>query len=259
MMFLRFVVLFATVFETAAFSFAQVKGAEAEPFKVPFEKSLQAVVVATDGWNSIHGRAMLVERKRPGQKWKSVSEAFPVVVGRSGLGADLPNWDPANDKGSQAIAKREGDGRAPAGFFPLVSTFGNLDVGSKLPFTKLDEFTECVDDTNSTFYNKIVNRMQVGNFDWKSSEKMKAVGPQYDLGVFVAYNSYPAIRGNGSCIFLHIWKNENTGTAGCTAMARENLERIVKWLDPAKHPYLVQTTEADYSLTRTSYKLPELK
>ena len=27
--------------------------------------------------------------------------------------------------------------------------------------------------------------MQVGNFDWKSSEKMFTVRPQYDLGVFV--------------------------------------------------------------------------
>lgn len=247
----------AVVLSAAAFSFGQVKRSEPPPTKVPFERSLQAIVVTTDGWNSIHGRAMLVERKSPGSKWKAVSEAFPVVVGRSGLGADLPNWDPNKNIGSQAIAKREGDGRAPAGFFPLTSTFGNSDVGSKLPFTKLDEFTECVDDTNSTFYNKIVNRMQVGNFDWKSSEKMLAVGPQYDLGVFVAYNSYPAIRGNGSCIFLHIWKNQNTGTAGCTAMARENLERIVKWLDPSKNPYLFQTTQADYDLTHTSYKLPK--
>ena len=257
-MFLKPLVLFAVVSITAAFSFAQLKKPDAQPIKLPFEKSLQAVVVTTDGWNSIHGKAVLVERKRSGGEWKPVSDLFPVVVGRSGLGADLPNWDPIKNIGSHAIAKREGDGRAPAGFFPLTSTFGNADVGSKLPFTRLEEFTECVDDTNSAFYNKIVDRMQVGNFDWKSSEKMKAVGPQYDLGVFVAYNSFPAIRGNGSCIFLHIWKDADTGTAGCTAMARENLERIIKWLDPSKIPYLVQTTEADYKLTHRSYKLPKL-
>jgi len=140
----------------------------------------------------------------------------------------------------------------------LTTTFGNADVGSKLPFTKLDEFTECVDDTNSAFYNKIVNRMQVGNFDWKSSEKMFTVRPQYDLGVFVGYNSYPPVRGNGSCIFLHIWKDADTGTAGCTAMARENLERVVRWLDPAKNPYLVQMTREEYLSHRKYFKLPKI-
>src|SRR5690349_20372804 len=81
---------------------------------------------------------------------------------------------------------------------------------------------------------------QVGNFDWKSSEKMLAVGDQYDLGVFVAYNSYPAVPGFGSCIFLHVWKDANTGTSGCTAMSHENLEKVLKWLDPEKNPHLIQ-------------------
>jgi hypothetical protein len=82
--------------------------------------------------------------------------------------------------------KIEGDGRSPAGLFPLTTIFGTSDMNARLPFTRLGEFTECVDDTHSAVYNKIVNRMQVGNFDWQSSEKMLAVGSQYDLGVFVA-------------------------------------------------------------------------
>ena len=101
--------------------------------------------------------------------------------------------------------------------------------------------------------------MKVGNFDWKSSEKMLEVGDQYDLGVFVAYNSYPALRGNGSCIFLHIWKDADTGTAGCTAMAREDLEKVVKWLDPKKNPHLIQMPEQTYQTYRQSWNLPTLK
>jgi len=101
--------------------------------------------------------------------------------------------------------------------------------------------------------------MQVGNFDWKSSEKMLAVGPQYELGVFVAYNSYPARKGNGSCIFLHIWKDAGTGTSGCTAMERRNLERLVSRLNPEKNPYLVQMPEEDYDKNRKNWKLPKLK
>jgi D-alanyl-D-alanine dipeptidase len=255
--------LFAVEVLSAAFLFGQVKTPETAPTEVPFERSLQAVVVVTPNWESVQGKALLVERKNERSKWKPVGDKFPVVVGKNGLGLAVNVFavvaELGGDPPGHKIIKKEGDGRAPAGLFPLTFTFGNSDVGSKLPFTKLDEFTECVDDVRSDFYNKIVNRMPVGNLDWKSSEKMLAVGPQYDLGVFVAYNSYPVIIGNGSCIFLHIWKDANTGTAGCTAMARENLKRIVKWLDPAKAPYLVQMTQAAYGSEREILKLPKLK
>jgi L,D-peptidoglycan transpeptidase YkuD (ErfK/YbiS/YcfS/YnhG family) len=238
--------------------YSQIKTPTGPPKKVPFENSLQAVVVTTPDWNSVQGTARLFERKSTKSSWKAVGDGFSIVVGKSGLGRDRQSFG-AEYRENPEPFKHEGDGRSPAGLFPLTATFGNLEAGSKLPFTKLDEFTECVDDTQSTFYNQIVNRMQVGNFDWKSSEKMLAVGPQYDLGVFVAYNSYPAVRGNGSCIFLHIWKNASSGTSGCTAMERENLERVVKWLDPAKNPYLIQMTKAEYLAQQQSLKLPKLK
>lgn len=252
--------LIAAVFTMAAPLFSQVKRPEPPPQKPHFERARQIVVVTTSDWSTIHGTARLFQRGEKASSWKASSAMFPVVVGRSGLG-----WDQTQLDGQLAFAadrtyiKHEGDGRAPAGLFPLTFIFGNADVASRFPFTKLNEFTECVDDTNSSFYNKIVNRMQVGNFDWKSSEKMLAVGEQYDLGIFVAYNSYPAIRGNGSCIFLHIWKDDHTGTAGCTAMARSDLEKIIKWLDPAKTPYLVQTTEAEYNSLRQPLRLPKLR
>jgi len=253
----KFFATCVAIFALAISSPSQVKKSSPPPEKVPFRKSLQAIIVTTPAWNSVRGTARTFERKNTKSNWKAVGDEFPIVVGRSGLGNDPTG--PTSGSVESSPSKHEGDGRSPAGFFPLTSSFGNNDVGTKLPFTKLDDFTECVDDTKSGFYNEIVNRMRVGNFDWKSSEKMLAVGPQYDLGVFVAYNSYPAVRGNGSCIFLHIWKDADTGTSGCTAMTKENLERIVRWLDPAKNPYLIQMTEAEYRSQPSSIKLPKLK
>lgn len=241
----------------AIVTLGQVKTPTKPAVKVPFEQSLQAVVVTTKGWDTVTGTAAIFNRKDAKSDWKQDGESFPVVVGRSGLAwADLLNGDI-----DMAKIKQEGDGNAPAGLFPLTSAFG---VGSKpnaveLPYTKLDQYTECVDDTRSSFYNRIVNRMQVGNFDWKSSEKMLAIGDQYALGVFVAYNTYPVERGRGSCIFLHIWKDANSGTAGCTAMERRNLERIVAWASPAKNPYLVQMPREIYNKRQKAWKLPKLK
>lgn len=165
------------------------------------------------------------------------------------------------DKKEAILGKKEGDGRSPAGLFPLTASFGTetKPTTGGMPFTKLDEFTECVDDSKSDFYNRIVNRMQVGNFDWNSSEKMLSILPEYNVGVFVAYNTYPIEKGRGSCIFLHIWKDANTPTAGCTAMDRTNLERIIGWLSPKKNPYLVQMPKKIYDSRRIAWNLPKLK
>ena len=88
---------------------------------------------------------------------------------------------------------------------------------------------------------------------------MLAVGAQYDLGVFVAHNSNPPEKGKGSCIFLHIWKNETSGTAGCTAMERENIKTVLRLLDNRKNPVLIQMPEASYQTYQKLWKLPKLK
>lgn len=245
---------------TAGFVFvsdAQVKKSEPAAVKVPFTKSLQAVVVTTKGWDTVAGTATLFERKTPESDWKANGDSFPIVVGRSGLAwAEILNGDI-----DMAKIKQEGDGNSPAGLFPLTSSFGTSTKPNAvlMPYTKLDQFTECVDDVKSRFYNQIVGRMQVGNFDWKSSEKMFTIRPEYDLGVFVGYNSFPVEKGRGSCIFLHIWKDANSGTSGCTAMERRNMQIIATWLVPAKNPYLVQMPKEIYEKRRKEWKLPKLK
>ena len=231
---------------------AQIKKPEPLVVKVPFAESLQAIVVETDDWSATTGDARLYERKDVKSKWKAVGKEFEIVVGRSGLA-----W--AQDSAPESVTafKKEGDGKSPAGMFPLTFAFGKAQsVTSKLSYRKIDEQTECIDDVNSHHYNKIVGSLQVGIFDWKSSEKMAKITPEYDLGVFVAYNSYPVVKGNGSCIFLHIWKDAATPTSGCTAMARNDMERVVGWLDPKKNPYLVQLPESECKAYKKSWNLP---
>lgn len=229
--------------------------------KSPVLKSLQAIVVTTKDWNAVQGKAQLYERKNTNAKWEPVGTDFPVVVGKKGIawGAGLHKLDLNTD--TMIPVKIEGDGKAPAGVFSLTFAFGLADKADfiRLPYTRLIESTECVDDVKSSKYNSIVDRYKVGNLDWKSSEKMLEVGYQYDLGVFVAHNTNPLKAGNGSCIFLHIWKNELTGTAGCTAMSRENIETVLRWLDPQKNPILIQMTKPNYIQYQNLWKLPKLK
>jgi len=228
--------------------------------EIPYSESLQSIVVTTKVWNAVQGKAQLFERKSKKSKWQQIGKSFPVVVGKNGMAWGDGLHELPTDAG-RVLLKTEGDGKAPAGIFELVSSFGSNAKPKfiKLPYKQLVESTECVDDVKSSHYNRIVDRYQVGNFDWKSSEKMLAVGAQYDLGVFVAHNSNLPQAGGGSCIFLHIWKDETTGTAGCTAMKRENIESVLSRLDTKKNPVLIQLPEESYRTYQTSWKLPKIK
>ena len=252
---MKLLVTSALFFATALFVFGQVKTPTPPPVKVPFAESLQAVVVTTPDWTATQGKARLFERKDLRSKWIAVGEEFPIVVGRNGLA-----WSRDTAPESATEFKAEGDGKAPAGMFPLTFSFGSgvKSEGVAVPYTRLEQHVECVDDVNSTHYNKIVDRMKVGNFDWKSSEKMLSVGAEYDLGLFVAHNSYSVRKGDGSCIFLHIWKDAASPTSGCTAMERTKLERILAWVEPKSNPYLVQLPEKEYKKLSKGWGLPKL-
>ena len=154
--------------------------------------------------------------------WRAVGDAFPVVVGRNGI--------------ATPGAKVEGDGKAPSGVFPLGTAFGfAATADTRMPYRQLRETTECVDDAASKFYNQIVERDAV-TVDWNSSEKMRSI-EQYRWGVVVDYNT-PPVRGRGSCIFLHLWSGPDSTTAGCTAMAEENLLTLLRWLNPKMKPVI---------------------
>lgn len=253
-----FISIFVLLFSVFG-AFGQIKKPEPPKVIPPYSKSLQAVVVTTDDWTATKGEAQMFERKNAKSKWKVIGEKFPVVVGKNGLAWGAGLNELPSDTGGRLALKVEGDGKAPAGIFALSSAFGSSEKPKfvKLPYTRLEEFTECVDDVKSNHYNKIVDRMKVGAFDWKSSEKMLAVGEPYDLGVFVEHNSERQ-SGGGSCIFLHIWKDAETPTVGCTAMARENIEKVLTFLDAKKNPVLIQLSKDSYSRFQTKWKLPKL-
>jgi zinc D-Ala-D-Ala dipeptidase len=211
----------------------------------------QALVVTTPSWSGVQGTAQRYERDSGGH-WSKVGAAFPVVVGKTGLG-----WGRGLE-GSEALPgpeKREGDERAPAGVFPLTRAFGYAAAAAThMPYTQLTDSVECVDDPKSAHYNSLVDSAKTAK-DWDSTEHMHRSDELYRLGVFVAHNT-PAAAGAGSCIFLHIWSGPDQGTVGCTAMQRSDIEMLLAWLDPKKSPVLMQMPAAQYAQYRASWDLP---
>ena len=220
------------------------------------DHSLQCVVVLTDTWTSTTGVMQAFGREEGVANWKEQGPGIAVVVGRNGLGQGRGLVD-LDFEGAQA--KEEGDDRAPAGIFHLSSAFGYAPADSaawvKLPYLALSRQIEGIDDPNSRFYNKLVDRSKVAQIDWRSSEQMRRDDVRYKWGVVVDHNP-AAIPGAGSCIFLHIWKRSASPTAGCTAMPESDLVRLIRWLDPARHPILVQMPKAAYQSIQAKYGLP---
>jgi D-alanyl-D-alanine dipeptidase len=225
--------------------------------------STQLLLVTTKDWNAVTGQLRRFARKNAHSEnpmWVEVGSPIPIVVGRSGVGWGRGFPLPVALPGP---IKKEGDGKSPAGIFRLSSAFGLVAAAKlekvTLPYRQLTNGIECVDDVKSTHYNSIVDRSQIARPDWDSSEKMAEITPQYRLGIVVDHNVNPAIPGSGSCIFMHIWKDATTGTSGCTAMAPEQMESLLPWLKPDRHPLLVQMPEAEFEAMRKYLLLPKLK
>jgi L,D-peptidoglycan transpeptidase YkuD (ErfK/YbiS/YcfS/YnhG family) len=196
----------------------------------------QVVFVKTNSDNTIHGVMFLCERKNVHKQWHIV-DSFNIVVGRNGLGKDGASSINLNNI---IATKHEGDGKSPAGILKLGKVFSYHDIKNlHMPFVQVDTNFYCVDDTASSYYNTLI-KQDTARHNFNSFEYMKRNDDLYEYGIWVLYNSAQVIAGNGSCIFLHIWRNSNSGTAGCTAMAKENILKLIHWLNAKKNPVLLQ-------------------
>lgn len=228
--------------------------------KNPIPKNTsQIILVLTQNDTSFKGTLYRFNGNNQTSNWEKTENPIDVVIGRKGLAWGLGLHNQTNDLLPQ---KKEGDGKSPAGIFKLEQIFGfppKNEIGNlKLPYIHVTELMECIDDVNSKYYNQIIQRDHADNVDWHSSEKMLDIGPIYKYGVVVSHNNHPIINGEGSCIFLHIWRGPSRPTIGCTAMNIEAMKSIIYWLDEKKNPLLVQLTESLYKKFKTSWGLPNI-
>ncbi|EJM33935.1 hypothetical protein PMI26_05989 [Pseudomonas sp. GM33] len=211
----------------------------------------QLIVVTSKGWNDIQGTAQRYERH--GQTLQKFEAPFAVVLGKNGMGWGKGLLDSGPPEGP---VKQEGDGKAPAGMFKLGTAFGYApSADTRLPYLSLTPSIECVDDSQSTRYNELVDGAVVEK-DWSSSERMRRPDELYRQGIVIQHNT-PASPAAGSCIFFHIWRGPTAPTRGCTAMDPADIARLLDWLDPGKSPVLVQLPQAQYEQLRERWKLPE--
>jgi len=197
----------------------------------------QVLVVTTKNWSTPTGTLQRYELDDTG--WQKVGDQIEIKLGRNGLGWGIGLHEVPKD--AQFI-KKEGDGKAPAGIFKLKQAFGYAHFDIEYPYEVYKETDHCVDDVNSRYYNKIVDSTKV-NSDYTSKENMKFPKNYYKYGIVVDHNHIDeegAIKGAGSCIFIHI---KDIPTAGCTVMHEDQIQTVLRWLDPKAEPLLIQGTE----------------
>lgn len=217
----------------------------------------QLVVVVSDDWDATIGTLQKFEWRNNG--WQAVDPAFAVNLGRAGLA-----WGLGLHSAQPGYYKQEGDGRATAGVFDLTQTFGYLPtLDTAMPYRPMTASNYCIDVNDSALYNQIVDENLVGQDAVKdSSEPMRRDIHNnnqdiYKKGIVLDHN-VANISGQGSCIFLHMWFGEGVPTAGCTAMAEPNMDALLAWLNPNKHPRYVALPRAEYRAKQQEWGLPAL-
>ena len=247
-------------FLITVFSFSSITNCQSKNTSPVPAESAQMILVITDSIKAVKGSLYYFEKYGNNSIWKWTEKVYPVVLGKNGLG-----WGLGLHKSDtlKLPVKIERDGRSPAGVFTFGPAFGYAEQqtmsGLNVPYIKITEMLECVDDTASKYYNMLSYKNRVDTVDWKSSEKMNEVGIWYDLGIVINHNSNPVRKKSGSCIFLHNWESPNETSSGCTEMNPSDLKELIYKLDSRKHPVLVQLTKELYEYYKIEWGLPEIK
>lgn len=215
----------------------------------------QLIVVQAPSWSAVTATLQRYVR-RGGDSWAAQGTPVDVNVGRNGMAWGRGLHSP----GDAGPTKKEGDQRSPAGAFLLGSAFGygdGLPDGAKgYPYLHLRQGISCIEDSRSKYYNQVIDPAAVTRADWSARDEMLRSDGLFRWGIVVEHNVPDALRGAGSCIFLHIWRGLGRGTAGCTAMAPEAITDLITWLNAADRPVLVQLPQPEYVRLRSGWALP---
>lgn len=186
----------------------------------------QILLVADQGFSSFApGKVYALEKSF--FNWRQAITPFDATIGRNGF-APLDQ-------------KREGDGKTPSGVYKLGQAFGYAEsLPTKMPYRQALSDDLWVDDANAPDYNRWVKK---GYTRAGSYEKMRRADALYKYGIVIEYNTDPVVKGHGSAIFLHIWKQPGATTAGCVAVSEQDILKILSWLDPSAAPAIIINPE----------------
>jgi len=142
--------------------------------------------------------------------------AFPVALGRGGILAN----------------KREGDGGTPRGNFRLRRLWWRADRFprplTRLPTRPIGPMDAWCEDPQDRRYNRAI-QMTGGQL----GDRLRRDDHLYDFIVEIDQNTRPRVSGRGSAVFIHVAKPRLGSSAGCVAMPRARLQRLLEKVSTA--------------------------
>ena len=130
--------------------------------------------------------------------------------------------------GKAGIGKKkiEGDNITPKGIFKITKVYYRKDKIKKIKTLikkiKIRKDMGWCDDPRSIFYNK-----QIKLPSKLSYERLYRKDDIYDLLAVLNYNINPIVKNKGSAIFIHIAKKNYKPTAGCIALKKMDLIKLL--------------------------------
>jgi L,D-peptidoglycan transpeptidase YkuD (ErfK/YbiS/YcfS/YnhG family) len=174
--------------------------------------------------------AEVVLWQRLGGCWRWVRGPWAAFIGRNGF----------------SNHHREGDGTTPAGIYPIGPVaYGNApNPGTKLPYHHLVCGDWWDEDPTSRQYNTFqhVPCGQAPPFGG-ASEALWTETAAYPSFLVVEYNTRPVVPYAGSAIFVHA--STGAPTTGCVALPLDDLDQMLRWLQPSRPPYIVMGPAAE--------------
>jgi L,D-peptidoglycan transpeptidase YkuD (ErfK/YbiS/YcfS/YnhG family) len=127
--------------------------------------------------------------------------------------------------------KREGDGASPVGRLGVLQGFFRADALRRprtlLPLTRIERQHGWCDDPDDRRYNTLVPLPCSSSHEdlWRPDDL-------YDVVIDLAWNRGPIVRGRGSAIFLHLARPDFAPTAGCIAVEKKMIGRLLERIGP---------------------------
>lgn len=133
-------------------------------------------------------------------------------------------------QGGVRALKREGDGATPLGVFRLRRVLYRGDKlrrpATGLPVGRIQRRDGWCDEPADRNYNRPVRHPYPA-----SAERLWRNDDLYDLVVVIGHNDRPRMRGGGSAVFMHVARNGYEPTAGCVALKRSDLLKLLPQLN----------------------------
>jgi L,D-peptidoglycan transpeptidase YkuD (ErfK/YbiS/YcfS/YnhG family) len=142
-------------------------------------------------------------------------QTIPVALGRGGILAN----------------KFEGDGATPRGSFRPRRLWWRADrwprPRTRLPIRRITPQDGWCEEPSDRHYNQPV-RLAPG----QSGDRLARADHLYDFILEIDHNTRPRIAKRGSAVFLHLARDNFGPTAGCVAMTRPAMLRLLARIGP---------------------------